>query len=422
MLLIEKGECFYYTWIKDLSPLLYNQSKHRERKYFCKRCLTGYSRKDFLNNHKPDCQGFGQTAVRIEMPSEGKNKLKFEHYYKQQKAPYIIYADFEALTKKIEGAERNPNQSNTQNSQIHEACSYCYMVVRCDGETKPPVEYRGPNAAEHMLRSLMNEQDQILKTLANPKPMKMTQKDQLDCANSKDCHICDKSLIIPEFHAAKDLYDPNTGKHIGQVHRKSLFEELAEFIGPRVKPRGSNIKQENCLRCKETLTKKFYKDSVRDHCHITGQYRGAAHNACNLKLKICPKITQIPVVFHNLRGYDSHLIMQAISKIQETNEDEEYLKLSCIPHNTEKYISFNFGNLRFIDSIQFLLTSLDRLVAANKPETFQITAQYEPDEKKRIYLCAKVYIPMSIWTLGIDLRKQIFHQKRDSSVSLVIQA
>ena len=62
--------------------------------------------------------------------------------------------------------------------------------MRCDGKTKPPVEYRGPNAAEHMLRSLMNEQDQILKTLANPKPMKMTQKDQLDYANAKDCHIC----------------------------------------------------------------------------------------------------------------------------------------------------------------------------------------------------------------------------------------
>ena len=168
MLLIEKGECFHYTWIKDLNRLLYTQSKHRERKYFCERCLTGYSREDLLNNHKPDRQGFGQTAVRIEMPSKGKNKLKFEHYYKQQKAPYIIYADFEALTKKIEGAERNPNQSNTQNTQIYEACSYRYIVVRCDGETKPPVQYRGPNAAEHMLRSLMNEQDQILKIFGKP--------------------------------------------------------------------------------------------------------------------------------------------------------------------------------------------------------------------------------------------------------------
>ena len=268
----------------------------------------------------------------------------------------------------------------------------------------------------------MKEQDQILKTLANPKPMKMAQKDQLDYTNAKDCHICEKSLILPEFHAAKDLYDPNTGQHIGQVHRKCLFEELAEFIGPRAKPRGNTIKQENCLRCKESLSRKFYKDSARDHCHITGQYRGAAHNACYFKLKICPKITQIPVVFHNLRGYDSHL-MQEISKIQESNELEECLKgvdrykLLCIPTNTEKYISFNLGHLRFIDSAQFLLTSLDRLVAANNPETFQITAQYEPDEKKRKLLMRKGIYPyeyMDSWDRFDESKlppKEVFFSK-----------
>ena len=82
----------------------------------------------------------------------------------------------------------------------------------------------------------------------------------------------------------------------------------------------------------------------------------------------------VPVVFHNLRGYDSHLLMQAISKVAG--------KVSCIPNNTEKYISFSLGQLRFIDSAQFLLASLDKLVAANRPEAFQITAQYEPNEAR----------------------------------------
>ena len=50
-----------------------------------------------------------------------------------------------------------------------------------------------------------------------------------------------KNYLLPEFHAAKDLYDPNTGQYIGQTHRKCLFEELAEFIGPRAKPRGNTI-------------------------------------------------------------------------------------------------------------------------------------------------------------------------------------
>ena len=121
-------------------------------------------------------------------------------------------------------------------------------------------------------------------------------------------------------------------------------------------------------------------DSVRDHCHITGKYRGAAHNACNLKLRLNSKTTTIPVVFHNLRGYDSHLLMQAMSKVEG--------KVSCIPNNTEKYISLSLGQLRFIDSAQFLLASLDRLVSANQPEAFRVT-----DEEKRSLLFRKGVYP-----------------------------
>ena len=82
----------------------------------------------------------------------------------------------------------------------------------------------------------------------------------------------------------------------------------------------------------------------------------------------------MPVVFHNLRGYESHLLMQAISKIGG--------RLRCIPNNMEKYISLFLGQLRFIDSAQFLLAPLDRLVAANKPEAFMVRAKNEPDNNK----------------------------------------
>ena len=60
---------------------------------------------------------------------------------------------------------------------------------------------------------------------------------------------------------------------------------------------------------------------VRDHCHITGKYRGSAHKNCNLKLQISAEKIKIPVIFHNLKGYDSHLIMQEIGQIiKDENE------------------------------------------------------------------------------------------------------
>ena len=139
---------------------------------------------------------------------------------------------------------------------------------------------------------------------------------------------------------------------------------------------------ETCQVCDKTLE----GDSVRDNCHITGEYRGAAHDACNLKLLLNPSIT---VVFHNLRGYDSHLLMQAISKVEG--------RVSCIPDNTEKYISFSLEQLRFIDSAQFLLASLDKLVAANPPEAFQITAQHEPNRELLMRKGVYPYEYMATW-------------------------
>ena len=91
----------------------------------------------------------------------------------------------------------------------------------------------------------------------------------------------------------------------------------------------------------------WYKERdirVRDHCHITGQYRGSAHQNCNLKLRISPKEFKIPVIFHNLRGYDSHFIMQDIGSIGKSNN----LDINCIPNNMEKYMAFILGKHTYI--------------------------------------------------------------------------
>ena len=69
---------------------------------------------------------------------------------------------------------------------------------------------------------------------------------------------------------------------------------------------------------------------VRDHCHFTGKFRGAAHNICNLQFEK-PKFT--PVIFHNLSGYDAHLFVKNLGKTEGN--------IKCIPNNEEKYISFS---------------------------------------------------------------------------------
>ena len=122
-----------------------------------------------------------------------------------------------------------------------------------------------------------------------------------------------------------------------------------------------------CYICKKEFDNNNKKQQkVRDHCHYTGKYRGAAHNICNLRYKI-PK--EISVVFHNGSTYDYHFIIKELVKEFEGN-------FECLGENTEKYITFSVPikkkidnkdleityRIKFIDSYRFMSSSLSKLV------------------------------------------------------------
>ena len=136
---------------------------------------------------------------------------------------------------------------------------------------------------------------------------------------------------------------------------------------------------------------------VRDHCHCTGRFRGAAHNKCNLDCRIP---TFIPVVFHNLSGYDAHLFVKNLG-VEECNTN-------CIPKKEEKYISFTKElivdtfkkepeskeikvkrGLRFIDSFKFMATGLDKLVS--NLQKYENTQQYFTDTDTDLLLQKGVF-------------------------------
>ena len=110
----------------------------------------------------------------------------------------------------------------------------------------------------------------------------------------------------------------------------------------------------------------------RDHDHLTGAFRGAAHPKCNVNYRINPETIEIPCFIHNLKGYDAHLIIKAAKK--------KHGKITAIPNNSEKYISFTIGDklkkVTFKDSFAFMSSSLDSLVKDLKPEELVITRRY----------------------------------------------
>ncbi|GFV91801.1 uncharacterized protein TNCV_2974731 [Trichonephila clavipes] len=129
----------------------------------------------------------------------------------------------------------------------------------------------------------------------------------------------------------------------------------------------------HCYICSGSFTKEDWK--VRDHCHLTGFYRGPAHNSCNLKFKVP---TFLPFIFHNLSGYDSHLFIKELG-----NNDYD---INVIPENTEKYISFSKKiskkfSIRFLDSCRFMPSSLEKLVINLKSDQFRNIKSFISEDK-----------------------------------------
>ena len=115
----------------------------------------------------------------------------------------------------------------------------------------------------------------------------------------------------------------------------------------------------SCWICKKIVDNDDEK--VRDHCHVTGKYRGAAHRNCNINLQLTKKVL---VIFYNLPGYDSHLIFCELHKFD--------VIISVIPNGLEKYMAFFLNkNLVFIDSIQFVNSSIDELAKNLSDEDFK---------------------------------------------------
>ena len=92
-------------------------------------------------------------------------------------------------------------------------------------------------------------------------------------------------------------------------------------------------------------------DKVRDHCHVSGKYRGAAHDKCNLNFH---HRHRVPVIIHNLKGYDSHLIIKLLGSFTKD-------KITCIANDQEEFISFSLGKFVFLDRMQFMSASLETL-------------------------------------------------------------
>ena len=137
----------------------------------------------------------------------------------------------------------------------------------------------------------------------------------------------------------------------------NYFETYLELeITPQ---EGESFQQSTtCWLCEQALRENSLgDDKVRDHDHLTGKYRGAAHNKCNLNCKQ-KSSSFVPIFFHIFSGYDCRLIFEEFL----TQAYKLRYEPNVIPKSMENYVSVQVGCLRFLDSYRFLNSSLDKLI------------------------------------------------------------
>ena len=331
LLLIKDGDNSHYCYVKNESALLASQvNNHGHKLYFCLNCLNGFDTPEKLEKHKEYCGE--EESIKINMPPPD-TYIKFKNYLYSERAPFVIYADFESLLKPLETCKPDPNKSYTHKYNKHEPVSFVYYIKSFN-----------ESVYKSKLRSYVKE-------------------------NEEDPDTIDVFINWLE----EDV------KIISELGNKEMIitpEEQEQFN-----------QASNCWICEKLLN---LDDRVRDHCHFTGRYRGAACNRCNLKYR---KPNNISVFFHNLAGYDSHLFIKKLN-VTEGNID-------CIPNNEEKYISFSktiktgeYTNKRgeiknkkfkivFKDSMKFILSSVEALVNNLSEDDFKNLEKYFiPEEIK----------------------------------------
>lgn len=169
--MIASGDAWHFFFVKSVSALLHDQTRHWGRKHFCLGCLSSFTTGKTLQKHEEACKGLNTRPTRKDGGSGG-----------------------EATETKF---------------------------------------YRGDNAWEEFLKTILREEKKIRGELRKAVPIKMGQEDWEDLNLATNCHICKKPLMRESFSDSFSVYDKNSGSYCGQAHKKCHYRE--KFIEPRYK-------------------------------------------------------------------------------------------------------------------------------------------------------------------------------------------
>jgi hypothetical protein len=326
----------HYSYIEDLGKFLrkkYEAQTDRvcyQKLFVCGNCLCCFYSLPTLQSHEAAC--LQQKTQEVIVPPND-STIRFRNFKKQFKVRYTGFFDFESYLEPVHPCEKCSDISACTHRSLavneQKPITYSFLIIDSDNCVVYRKTYSGEDCVSHFLDELLAVEKELIDSLCANVPMQMTLEEQQEFYQSEVCHICHKNF-------------------------------------------GNEL-------------------SVRDHCHITGKYLGAAHNLCNLQRQ---EAKFIPMFAHNFTSYDSHFLMQHLKK------DPRIHKITALPLNTEKFRTIQMNSFHFIDSLSFLNASLAELVSdlvtekKEKREPFSILDQmdlYDNNSQQELLLRKGVF-------------------------------
>ena len=284
-----------------LITTLYNFCRNNEHyTHLCRRCLNTYGDQTKLEEHMLRCIEQKVCNISYTQPNQ---KMKFNDWYMKIDPPMWIVADFECMNVPINDDD---NDNVTDKLFVNKPVAIGYIIVK------------------------------------NP--------DYDDLNLEKDGYIKYFGEDCVEWFVNEMLEIESYLKTYFKIELEIILDTIPE-----------NYDQTSCWLCEKEFKLKDMKENpiVKDHCHLTGRFRGLAHNNCNLNTRKA-HMSFVPILFHNFSGYDCHLIFEKLVNMA-TKKNIKINENDIIAKSSENYISVKIGCLKFLDSYRFSDASLDKL-------------------------------------------------------------
>ena len=343
--------------IKDINKYLYRNNKHKDKKYFCVRCLNSFNSVQNLTKHKELCVKYNTKSEKLILPNEN-TILKFNEINEMIKAPFTIYYDIETYGQYL---KKYKKIQNTTREQLLKPYLIGYIL-----------------------------------------------KNNYDDKFSKKCQIFIGDQCIEKFLLNLIFTErPYINKIIDENFNKPIEDnpDLSKF----------NINL--CHLCNE----KIEDNPVRNHCHYSGKMLGFAHNECNLQYKFKKDNVHndylINIFGHNSQNFDQSFLIRALQNL------DNRIPFSCLPRNSNKFISIQIGPFIFKDSYLFLNKSLDYLTGTID-DNDRISLKHEFGEENYMLLTKKGIYPYDYFDsktkydeLQLPEKQKFFNKLNNKNIS-----